>query len=156
MAYKQLVIAFFTDEVAADSAAMTVKQSNIAHGDAIGILVLDESGKLKQDKVGSHSTGKGVAIGGVIAVTTAALLGPAVIAGAVAGALHHKSLGLDDDDKARLAAELNSGRAAVAVLADSEDAAAIAARLSELGGVPESLELAEEALEAAEAHSAPA
>src|SRR3954447_14027393 len=99
MAYKQLVIALFPDEVAADSAAVSLKESDIAHGDAIGILVLDESGKLKQDKVGSHSTGKGVAIGGLIAVTTAAVLGPAVIAGAVAGALHHKSLGLDDADK---------------------------------------------------------
>src|SRR3954449_3830839 len=126
---KQLVLAFFPDELAADSAAVALKESDVAHGDAIGILVLDESGKLKQDKVGSHSTGKGAAIGGLIAVTTAAVLGPAVIAGVVAGALHHKSLGPDDADRARLAAELNSGRAAVAVRAAPDTAAAIADHL---------------------------
>src|SRR3954462_15113212 len=86
VANKHLVLAVFPDELAADDAAVALKKSDIAHGEAIGILVLDAKGKLKQDKVGSHSTGKGAAIGGVIAVTTTALLGPAVIAGAAVGA----------------------------------------------------------------------
>src|SRR3954451_23825550 len=137
----QLIIALFPNEDAADSAAVDLRESGIAKGDAIGLLVLDDSGKLKQDKVGAHSTGKGVAIGGVLAVTTAALLGPAVLAGAVAGALHHKSLGLNDADRERLAAELNGGRAAVGVLTGADSAAAVAARLAELGGSPESLHL---------------
>jgi hypothetical protein len=67
MADRQLVLAVFPDEVAADSAAVSLKDSGIADGDAIGILALDSDGKLKQDKVGAHSTGKGAAIGGVIA-----------------------------------------------------------------------------------------
>jgi hypothetical protein len=64
MADKQLVLAFFPDEAAADSAADALKDSGIAHGDAIGILALDSHGKLKTDKVGARSTGKGAAIGG--------------------------------------------------------------------------------------------
>ncbi len=66
MADRQLVLAVFPDELAADSAAAALKDSGIAHGDAIGILALDGNGKLKADKVGAHSTGKGAAIGGVI------------------------------------------------------------------------------------------
>jgi hypothetical protein len=69
MANRQLVLAVFPDELAADSAAVALKESGIADGDAIGILVLDADGKLKQDKVGAHSTGKGAAIGGVIGVS---------------------------------------------------------------------------------------
>ena len=85
MADRQLVLAVFSDELAADSAAAALKDSGIADGDAIGILALDADGKLKQDKVGAHSTGKGAAIGGVIAVFSTALLGPAVLAGVAVG-----------------------------------------------------------------------
>jgi hypothetical protein len=63
MAHRQLVLAVFADEPAADSAAAALKDSGIADGDAIGILALDDDGKLKQDKVGKRSTGKGAAIG---------------------------------------------------------------------------------------------
>ena len=93
MADRQLVLAVFPDELAADSAAAELKDSGIADGDAIGILALDADGKLKQDKVGAHSTGKGAAIGGVIGVFSAAFLGPAVLGGMAVGALHHKNLG---------------------------------------------------------------
>jgi hypothetical protein len=145
MANRQLVLAVFPDEIAADSAAVALKESGIADGDAVGILVLDAGGKLKQDKVGAHSTGKGAAIGGVIAVLGPALLGPAVLA----GALHHKNLGLSDADKARLSVELNAGKAAVGVMAHFDTAPAISDRLTQLGGAPERHELTDEALEAA-------
>src|SRR3982750_1017162 len=117
MANRQLVLAVFPDELAADSAAVALKGSGIADGDAVGILVLDGDGKLKQAKAGARSTGKGAAIGGVIAVLGPALLGPAVLAGAAVGALHHKNLGLSDADKARLTVELNAGKAAGCVMA---------------------------------------
>jgi hypothetical protein len=149
MANKQLVLAVFPDELAADSAAAALKESGIAHGDAIGILVLDADGKLKQDKVGARSTGKGAAIGGVVAVLSTAVLGPAVLAGAAVGALHHKNLGLSDADKARLTVELNAGKAAVAVMAPFDTAPAISDRLTELGGTPERHELTDDALQAA-------
>ena len=149
MADRQLVLAVFPDELAADSAAAALKDSDIAHGDAIGILALDADGKLKQDKVGKRSTGKGAAIGGVIAVFSTAVLGPAVLAGAAVGALHHKNLGLSDADKARLTVELNAGKAAVGVLAPFGTAPAISDRLTQLGAASETHGLTEDALQAA-------
>ena len=152
MASRQLVLAVFPDEIAADSAAAALKDSGIADGDAIGILALDSDGKLKQDKVGAHSTGKGAAIGGVIGVFTEAFLGPAVLGGMAVGALHHKNLGLSDGDKARLTVELSgTGKAAVGVMAESDTAPAISDRLAQAGGTPERYDLTDEALQAAEA-----
>ena len=153
MANRQLVLAVFTDEPAADSAAAALKDSGIADGDAIGILALDSKGKLKQDKVGARSTGKGAAVGGVLFLMGPALLGVGVIGGTAAGALHHKNLGLSDADKARLTVELNSGKAAVGVLAHSDTAPAISDRLTQLGGTPEAHELSDEALESAAAQT---
>jgi hypothetical protein len=75
MADRNLVLAVFADEPAADSAAAALKDPGIAHGDAIGILALDSEGKLKQDKVGARSTGKGAAIGGVLFLAGPAILG---------------------------------------------------------------------------------
>ena len=150
MAHRHLVLAVFADELAADSAAAALKDSGIADGDAIGILALDSDGKLKQDKVGKRSTGKGAAIGGVIGVFSVAFLGPAVVAGAAVGALHHKNLGLSDADKARLTVELSgTGKAAVGVMAPSDTAPAISDRLTQLGGTSESHELTDEALQVA-------
>ena len=149
MADRQLVLAVFPDELAADSAAVELKDSGIADGDAIGILAVDADGKLKQDKVGAHSTGKGAAIGGVIAVLGPALLGPAVLGGVAVGALHHKNLGLSDADKARLTVELQAGKAAVGVMAHFDTAPAVSDRLTQLGGTSESHELTDDALEAA-------
>ncbi len=156
MANRQLVLAVFPDEPAADSAAAALKDSGIADGDSIGILALDDDGKLKQDKVGARSAGKGAAIGGVIAVFSTALLGPAVLAGTAVGALHHKNLGLSDGDKARLTVELQAGKAAVGVMAHPDTASAIADRLTQLGGAPERHEVSDEALQAAEAADTPA
>ena len=151
MANQQLVLAFFPDEPAADNAAAALKDSGIAHHDAIGIVALDSDGKLKQDKVGARSTGKGAAIGGVIAVFSTAVLGPAVLVGVAAGALHHKNLGLSDADKARLTVELNAGKAAVGVMAHSDTAPAISDKLTQLGGTSESHDVTDEAMEAAAA-----
>ena len=149
MADRHLVLAVFPDEPAADNAAAALKDSGIAHGDSIGILALDSKGKLKQDKVGARSTGKGAAIGGVLFLAGPAILGVGVIGGTAAGALHHKNLGLSDGDKARLTTELNAGKAAVGVLTHYDTAPAISDRLTQLGGTPESHELTDEALQTA-------
>ena len=149
MAHRQLILAVFPDELAADNAAVALKESGIADGDAIGILALDSSGKLKQDKVGARSTGKGAAIGGVLFLLGPAVLGVGVLGGAAAGALHHKNLGLTDADKARLTVELTEGKAAVGVMAHFDTAPAISDRLAQLGGTPETHELTDEAVEAA-------
>ena len=156
MSDRQLVLAFFPDEPSADAAADALKDSGIAHGDAIGILALDSHGKLKQDKVGARSTGKGAAVGGVLVLLGPAALGVGVLGGAAAGALHHKSLGLSDADKARLNVELTGGKAAVGVLAHFDTAPAVSARLTQLGGVSEAHELSDEAIEAATADTSAA
>jgi hypothetical protein len=156
MAKRQLVLAVFPDELAADSAAVELKDSGIADGDAIGILAVDADGKLKQDKVGARSTGKGASIGGVIAVLGPALLGPAVLGGVAVGALHHKNLGPSDGDKARLTVDLNAGKAAVGVMSRYDTAPAISDRLTQLGGTPERHDLTDEALQAAGATDAAA
>jgi uncharacterized membrane protein len=154
MADRQLVLSFFPDEMAADNAAVALKDSGIAHGDAIGILALDANGKLKQDKVGARSTGKGAAIGGVLFLMGPAVLGVGVLGGTAAGALHHKNLGLSDADKARLSVELTSGKAAIGVLSHYDTAPAISDRLTQLGGATEAHDLSDEAVEAA-AETAP-
>jgi uncharacterized membrane protein len=87
----------------------------------------------------------------VIAVVGTAVLGPAILVGAGVGALHHKHVGLSDADKERLAEELSSGKAAVGVMAELDQAAAVSDRLTELGGQANQYEISEEALEAAEA-----
>ena len=156
MADRQLVLAVFADEPAADNAADALKDSGIAHGDAIGILALDSKGKLKQDKVGARSTGKGAAIGGVLFLAGPAILGVGVIGGTAAGALHHKNLGLSDADKARLTVELTAGKAAVGVLAHSDTAPAISDRLTQLGGTTEAHEPTDETLQAAAADTSAA
>jgi hypothetical protein len=51
MSDKQLVLAVFPDELAADNAAAALKDSGITEGDAIGILALDSDGELKQDVI---------------------------------------------------------------------------------------------------------
>jgi Protein of unknown function (DUF1269) len=151
MAKRQLVLAIFPDEPAADSAAAALKESGIAHSDAVGILVIDDNGKLKQEKVGARSVGKGAAIGGVIAVVGTAVLGPAILVGAGVGALHHKHVGLSDADKERLMQELTSGKAAVGVMAELDQVSAVSDYLTNAGGQAEQHELSDEALEAADA-----
>ncbi|MFZ0322621.1 MAG: hypothetical protein WAN48_00635 [Actinomycetes bacterium] len=147
MSDKTLVLAIFDNEAAADAAAGALKDSGLASGDAMGILVLDADGAIKVDKVGARSTGKGAGIGAVLFLLGPAALGVGVLGGAAAGALHHKGLGLDDADRARVTQELQNGRAAVGVLAPVSEATTISAKLGELGGAPEVHEVSDEVLE---------
>jgi hypothetical protein len=149
MGHKTLTLAIFENEDAADAAAVDLRDSGATSGDAMGILVLDDKGKLKQDKVGARSTGKGAGVGAVLW-----LLGPVgvvtgVAGGAAVGALHHKGLGLDEADRDRVSRELTEGKAAVGVLTAQKDAANISARLAAVGGAPEFHEVSDEGLKAA-------
>ena len=149
MSDKQLVIAIFPDEVAADRAAVALKDSGTAKGDAVGILALDSEGNVKQDKVGARSSGKGAAIGGALWLLGPVGIGVGVLGGTAVGAMHHKGLGLSDADKERLKGELAAGKAAVGVLAHYDTVPRITDQLNELGGQPEAYEITDEALEAA-------
>ena len=145
MAEKQLVLSFFADEAAADTAAMSLKDSGVASGDAMGILVLDATGNLKDDKVGARSWGAGAGVGACLVLLGPAALGVGVLGGTAAGGLHHKGLKLSDEDKSRIAAELGAGKAAVGVLARIEDAALVQKELTGLGGVTSAHDVVDEA-----------
>ena len=122
MANKTVVLAIFADEVSADAAAASLKDSGVAHKDAIGVLVLDDRGELKAEKVGKRSWGKGAGIGAVVALCTPVGLAAGLIGGGLLGALHHKNLGLDQTDRDRIGSELAGGKAAVGVLAPVSEA----------------------------------
>jgi hypothetical protein len=156
MAEKQLVLSFFADEPAADAAAVALKDSGVASGDAIGILVLDDARDLKVDKVGARSWGVGAGVGACLVLLGPAALGIGVIGGTLGGGLHHKGLKLSDEDSARISADLSAGKAAVVVLAKIEDAPAIRGQLTEAGGTTSSHDVTDEAAvqSAAESHSA--
>jgi len=145
MAEKQLILSFFADEPAADAAAAAFKDSAITSGDAIGLLVLDDAGNLKADKVGARSWAAGAGIGACLFVLGPAFIGVGVLGGTLAGGLHHKGLKLSDEDKARISADLGAGKAAVGVLAKIEDASTIQKQLTELGGATSSHDVVDEA-----------
>ena len=151
MADKRLVISIFDTEAAAEEAAAGVRHSGAVLDDAIDVLSLDEKGHLKSHKVGATSGGKGAAAGAVLGLLGPVGLGIGIAGGAVVGKLHHKSLGLEDADRERLAAELRGGKAAVGVLADPDELVAVESILAGRGGRTESHELDEAVLrEAAE------
>jgi uncharacterized membrane protein len=149
MAEKQLVLAIFKDEAAAEAAVQSLKEWDKADEDiklnAIGVLVLDDKGKVKTHKLGRRSVGKGAGIGLVLALLTPVGWVAGVLGGGVLGALHHKGLGLKAEDRDRIAAELRDGKAAVGVLAAEVEATEISAKLAELGGTPEIHAVSEEA-----------
>lgn len=151
MADQTVVIAFFNEEASADAAAASLKDSGVTTADALGVLVLDEDGKLKADKVGKRSWGKGAAIGAVVALVTPVGLAAGLLTGGLAGALHHKNLGLGEADRERISGQLERGGAAVVVLAPVSEATAVADKLSELGGASETHHVSDQAVEEAQA-----
>ena len=150
---KTVVLAIFSNEAAADTAAESLKDSGVAKRDAIGVLVLDEKGKIKTDKVGKRSMGKGAGIGVALALVTPVGLG-AVLVGGGLGALHHKNVGLSKADRDRIGSELEGGKAAVGVLAPVSEGSIVASKLTDLGGTTEAHDVPDEVLD--EAHTAAA
>jgi hypothetical protein len=152
MSNKTVVLAIFSNEASAENAAASLKDSGVAKGDAIGVLVLDQKGKIKTDKVGRRSMGKGAGIGVALALVTPVGLAAGLIGGGLLGALHHKNLGLGEADRDRIGRELQKGKAAVGVLAPVSEANVVASKLTDLGGTTEAHDVSDEALE--EAHTA--
>jgi uncharacterized membrane protein len=156
---KELVLAFFENEAAADAAVDAVKQWDKASKEiklgAIGILVKDDKGKIKTHKLGKRKTGTGAVIFALAAALTggASLLAGAVFGGIV-GSFFRKGLGLSKDELASIGGKLDGGKAAVCILAAPDEAAAVAAKLTELGGATESHELSEEVAQEAETAAA--
>ena len=151
MSNKTVVLAIFSNEAAADTAAESLKDSGVAKRDAIGVLVLDEKGKIKTEKVGKRSLGKGAGIGVALALVTPVGLAAGLIGGGLLGALHHKNLGLGEADRDRIGRELEGGKAAVGVLAPVSETSVVTSKLTDLGGMTEAHEVSDEVLE--EAHT---
>jgi predicted flap endonuclease-1-like 5' DNA nuclease len=159
MARNTVVLGFFQSEAEADDAVAQMKEwdkwEDEVKLNAIGVLALDDKGKIKTHKLGKRSVGKGAGIGLLLAIIAPPTLLAGVIGGGVLGALHHKGLGIKDADRERIAAHLAGGRAAVGILVKEDQAAAVSTRLTELGATTESHPVDEEA-EAEAAEAAPA
>ena len=159
MADQQVILGIFADEAAADAAVEVLKtwdEDNVdIKLDAIGVLVVDEKGRIKEHKLGKRSTGTGAGIGLVLAVIAPPTLLAGVVAGGVAGHFHHSGLGLSQEDRDRITSQLVDGKAAVGILAPVVDAVPISAKLASLGATPEVHEVSEEALQAVESAAGP-
>ena len=158
---KQLVLAFFDNETAADAAVEDLKQWDKATKEiklgATGVLVKDDKGKIKTHKLGKRKTGTGAVLFGLAAILTGgATLLAGVVFGGIVGSFFRKGLGMSKDDLARIDGELDGGKAAVAVVAEPAEATAISAKLAELGGAPESHEVSDAVVEEAVAAAAEA
>ncbi|HEY6761763.1 MAG TPA: hypothetical protein VI318_19845 [Baekduia sp.] len=152
---QQLVLAFFDTEDAADQAAKALKSwekaTEYMKVDAIGVLVKDDKGQVKESKLGKRAGKRGMGIGVALGVVAAIPTGGLSLAGGVLGGtgggaaigeFFHKGLKMSDEDTARIAHELDAGHAAVGVLSWDSDAEAVAKKLKELGGTPETHEVA--------------
>ena len=154
---KSVVLALFDNEAAADAAVKGLKDWDELDDDvklnAIGMIVLDEDGKLKMHKVGRRrGIAKGVAGGAVAVLLAGYLITPLglPLLGGLLGATR-KHVPMSDEDRDRLGRELTNGKAAVGVLVKPEQRDVVAKKLAELGGRPEqTLDLTPE-LEAAAA-----
>jgi Protein of unknown function (DUF1269) len=135
---KQVVLGIFPDEPAADAAAHTLKEWDEVDDDvrvnAIGVLVLDDDGKVNTRKLGPRTWGKGAGIGVVLAALTPPTLIAGALAGGALGALHHKGLGIDKAEQDRIADALGNGQAAVGALLEETQVTAVTLKLRELGG----------------------
>ena len=127
MADTQLVLGIFADEAAADAAVESLKSwdkvSDEVKLGAIGVLVVDADGQIKEHKLGARSTKKGAGIGLVLAVVAPPTLLVGLVGGGLLGRFHHKGLGLTEEDRERIGTELAGGKAAVGVLATPAEAA---------------------------------
>ena len=156
---KTVVLAIFEDEATADAAVDSMKawdksEDRVKLG-TMGVLVLDDTGEIKTHKMGKRSIGKGAGIGLVLAMFTPVGVTAGVIGGGLLGALHKKGLAINEKDRDRIGSKLFDGKAAVGVLARSDEAPAVAEKLQELGGVPEVHAVTDEALEHAMTETEP-
>jgi uncharacterized membrane protein len=151
MGSKQVVIALFADETAADVAVESLKswdeQDKEVKLKAIAVMALDDHGKLKTEKLGRHyGAVKGAIEGTALTILLAPIGGPLglTVLGGIIGGVSHKGLGLHSEDRDRLSAALAGGQAAVGVLVKNDDATAVSAKLAELGGTPQTHDVSDE------------
>jgi hypothetical protein len=143
----RLVVAYYGNKAAAERAVDGIKSWDKADDDiklgAIAVMTLNDKGELHADEVGQRSTRSGVLWGTAVGAAVGLLAGgigviPGAIAGAAGGgglgALNHKSVGMTDADRAKMIDNLKQGGAAVAVMADDFEVAALQDKMADLGG----------------------
>jgi outer membrane lipoprotein SlyB len=131
---------------------------------AIGVLHMSDKGKLKVKKMGPRTMGKGALWGAVAGALVAIFAPAALIGGAVAGGLaggflgafHKEGLGLSDEQKDKIKANLDEGKGLLIVLVDDDELEPTKAELVKLGGETESSQADVEAIEAADEEMAEA
>jgi uncharacterized membrane protein len=159
---KNLIVAFFANERAAEMAADGLKDWDDACRDiklgGIGIITR-EHGEIKSRMVGGRAAGEGAKWGTILGVTAGIFSGgltiiggalAGLLAGAVAGAFFHKRLGMTDDDKAHLDDHLKGGGAAIAVIAGEDAVSATTAELVSMGGKVENFSVSHETFDVLE------
>ncbi len=142
----ELVIAYFPAADEAQEAGKQLKEwdKDLKHVElgAISILTIDDKGKLKEEKVGARSGGKGAKWGTIAGAALGilsggvTLIGGALVglaAGSLGGTLFHKSIGMSDEDQIKLENHLKGGGAALAVMLDMEEMESTVAQLQRLG-----------------------
>src|SRR5512139_1562563 len=98
----QLVLAFFENEAAADDAVNQIKGWDKASKEvklgAIGILVKDDTGKIKTYKLGARKTKTGALLFGLAGLLSGGMtvLGGAVLGG-IFGSFFKKGLGMSKE-----------------------------------------------------------
>jgi hypothetical protein len=152
MADHRMVLGIFPDEASADvavKALMAWEKSENVVSRPVGVLVSDDTGQVKEHRLGARSGKAGAGIGLVLAAIAPPTLLAGMVGGSLIGHFKHRGLGLTDADRDRIAGELAGGKAAIGVLVEEDpEAAMISLKLQELGGIPEIHEITEEALEA--------
>lgn len=153
-----VIIAYFAGKDQAATAADELQEWDKAEDaiklGGIGILT-SKDGKIKTHKLtrasGRRGARWGLALGAAAGILSG---GVTLVGGAVAGAavggigakLFHKSLGLSDDDEARLQQRLGDGKAAVVVMAAEGEVPPTKAQLAILGGEVEDYRVPDETL----------
>lgn len=158
----RMMVAYYANEDAAKNAAAELQQWDKANADvklgAIAIVTLDpKTGKLEAKAVGQRRTKSGTlwgtAVGAAAGLVTGGLaLIPAMLlgagAGSAVGAVSHKKVGLSDEDRKQMEANLRAGGAALIVMADIYEVNATKAELARNGGKVEAYEVPAETAQA--------
>ncbi len=152
---KQLVLGIFPSLEVAESAVENLQSGasdySEMHVGSIGILVVDDSGKLKEIKRGQRMGGRGATIGLAVAALTPIGLIAGLAGGAALGHFRQQGPKFSEDDRARLATKLQGGKAAVGVIVQAAQADLMADVMDGLGGSVQSHEVSDEEVEAAQA-----
>jgi uncharacterized membrane protein len=154
---KQLVLGIFPSLESAESAVKNLLSGASDYSDmhvgSIGILVLDDKGKLKEIKRGQRMGGRGATIGLAVAALTPVGLIAGLAGGAALGHFRQQGPKFSAEDQARLAAKLEGGKAALGVIVQAAQADLMADVMNGLGGTVQAheVDISDEELAAAEA-----